>query len=159
MNPDRSCNRPEWIHNIFIREVRYYQVGRLEFIPHIASTILCAYFMLCLAPSQSLWSVGVSAAHRWEGGVVWRCGFHSWLCHLTSRRHTSQITSLCLSFLSRGGDITWPRDYLKGFLWEQKRISRKTQGSQCRIQAILSHEVQKKLMAHSTCGQLNQNLR
>lgn len=102
MSPDRWCNKPQQIHTLCIKEVRYYRVGRVKVIPHVASTIIMHFLPTKLGrwalsgivrvrgvpgtdshawpPSQSSWSVGVSAAHSRGGGVVWRGHFHTWLC-------------------------------------------------------------------------------
>lgn len=40
MSPDRCCNKPQQIHTLRIKEVRSYKVGRVEVIPHVASTII-----------------------------------------------------------------------------------------------------------------------
>lgn len=86
MSPDRCCNKPQQIHSLRIKEVRSYKVGRVEVIPHVASTIIMHFPPTKLGrsalsgivrvhgvpgtdghawpPSQSSWSVGVSATHR-----------------------------------------------------------------------------------------------
>lgn len=40
MSPDRCCNKPQQIHTLCIKEVRSYKMGRVEVIPHVASTII-----------------------------------------------------------------------------------------------------------------------
>lgn len=149
MNSDRFCNKPKQIHTLCIKEVRCYKVGRVEFLPHIASTIFMHFLptkqedRLALSrfiplygipgtdghawpPSHSSWSVGVSAAHHPGLGGCLEMPIPPMALSLDCTMSHKPNNPLCLS-------VSWRRHYLtqglpQGGFVRTKESKWKTQG-------------------------------